>query len=75
MKCPCKGCEDRTITCHGVCKRYQEWKKNLDETNKWLRGHKPLQSDAREKQQNERLRAGGHSRKWNLKQQYGRGES
>jgi hypothetical protein len=23
---PCKGCEKRTITCHGVCKEYQEWK-------------------------------------------------
>ena len=72
MKCPCKGCEDRTITCHGVCKRYQEWKKNLDETKKWLREQKPMQSDAREKQQNERLRTGKNSRKWNLKQQYGR---
>jgi hypothetical protein len=25
--CPCHGCLDRTITCHGVCKKYQEWKK------------------------------------------------
>ena len=24
--CPCKGCEDRTVTCHGVCKRYKDWK-------------------------------------------------
>ena len=24
--CPCKGCTERTISCHGFCKRYQEWK-------------------------------------------------
>lgn len=26
MKCPCKGCTDRTITCHSVCSKYEEWK-------------------------------------------------
>ena len=26
-KCPCKGCFDRTVTCHGRCERYQTWKK------------------------------------------------
>lgn len=25
-KSPCKGCLDRTITCHTMCRRYQEWK-------------------------------------------------
>lgn len=25
-KSPCKGCLDRTITCHTVCRRYQAWK-------------------------------------------------
>ena len=25
-KCPCKGCDDRTVTCHSVCRRYQGWK-------------------------------------------------
>lgn len=25
-KSPCKDCFDRTITCHTVCRRYQEWK-------------------------------------------------
>lgn len=34
MICPCKGCEDRTITCHGVCKRYQEWKAWIEERNR-----------------------------------------
>ena len=74
MKCPCKGCADRTVTCHGVCRRYQEWKKELDETNKWLREQLPATSDAGLKGQRERLKR-GKSRKWNLKNQYNRGES
>lgn len=24
--CPCKGCEDRTLTCHSVCAEYKAWK-------------------------------------------------
>lgn len=30
---PCKDCFDRTITCHTVCRRYQAWKKELEEFN------------------------------------------
>ena len=26
LKCPCKGCEKRTLTCHGVCRQYEDWK-------------------------------------------------
>ena len=25
MKCPCKGCNKRTITCHGEREDYKEW--------------------------------------------------
>ena len=28
---PCKDCFDRTITCHSVCRRYQDWKKEHEE--------------------------------------------
>lgn len=30
---PCKGCEPpkRTITCHGFCKEYKQWKTEHDE--------------------------------------------
>ena len=24
--CPCKGCDRRTMTCHGVCVQYKDWK-------------------------------------------------
>ena len=24
--CPCRGCADRTLTCHVVCRRYGSWK-------------------------------------------------
>ena len=25
-KCPCRDCHDRTMTCHMVCRWYQDWK-------------------------------------------------
>ena len=25
MICPCKDCDHRTITCHSVCRDYQQW--------------------------------------------------
>ena len=25
---PCKGCEKRTVGCHGNCKEYLDWTKN-----------------------------------------------
>ena len=25
-KCPCKGCQDRSVTCHGDCEKYKAWK-------------------------------------------------
>ena len=29
-KCTCKGCEERTLTCHGFCSKYKEWKAELE---------------------------------------------
>lgn len=29
--CPCKGCEDRELGCHGRCGRYAEWRAKADE--------------------------------------------
>ena len=36
MKCPCKGCEPpkRTLTCHGFCEEYKEWRAARDEANR-----------------------------------------
>lgn len=31
--CPCKGCECRSVGCHGGCERYGAWRKELDEKN------------------------------------------
>ena len=28
--CPCRGCHDRKLGCHGFCERYQEWKARND---------------------------------------------
>lgn len=55
-RCPCRGCADRTLTCHGVCARYQEWKKELDETKKWLNGQVPGHSEQLRKMAIENLR-------------------
>ena len=27
MKCPCHGCERRTLTCRQVCKEHEKWQK------------------------------------------------
>ena len=24
--CPCRGCTERILLCHGRCERYQKWK-------------------------------------------------
>ena len=45
MKCPCRGCTDRTVTCHGVCKRYQEWKKEHEDEKAWLKAQMPMTSE------------------------------
>lgn len=31
---PCKGCDKRTVTCHGICKKYIEWKNSGIEIEK-----------------------------------------
>jgi hypothetical protein len=56
MKCPCKGCTDRTVTCHGVCKRYEEWKKEHEIKKKWLRDQAPYTSEGALKGHRERIR-------------------
>lgn len=28
---PCKGCTERTPTCHGSCERYSKFRRELDE--------------------------------------------
>ena len=34
---PCKGCPDRTLTCHSVCRRYEDWKIEKAAQQDWLR--------------------------------------
>ena len=46
MKCPCRGCTDRTLTCHGICERFGEWKKEEAKKKAWLAGFKYETSDA-----------------------------
>ena len=34
MKCPCRGCEDRKLGCHGFCKRYQAFRDEREEISR-----------------------------------------
>ena len=43
--CPCKDCQDRTLTCHGFCDRYKAWRDELEKTKEWLREHRPQTSE------------------------------
>lgn len=36
---PCKGCEDRYIGCHSSCFKYDDWKKQREETNQRRRDY------------------------------------
>ena len=55
MECPCRGCTDRTITCHGVCQRYQDWKKNREDVNNWLIKQRPITSETAAKKFREKV--------------------
>ena len=44
-KGPCKDCMNRTITCHVICQRYEEWKKENEKQKEWERKFKHESSD------------------------------
>lgn len=33
-KCPCYGCEDRKVGCHGQCKKYKDWQESKPKIKK-----------------------------------------
>ena len=75
MICPCKACEKKGCgSHHEECEPYQAWKVERQDVNKWLRDQIPQVSETAVKGRNEKLKH-AKSRKWNLKNQYGRGES
>ena len=56
MKCPCRGCTDRTLTCHGVGERFAEWKKYEADRKAWLATFKPPVSEQARNGEIEKLR-------------------
>ena len=67
MRCPCRGCTDRTVTCHSVCQRYKEWKKYNDERRAWLKAQLPMTSEGVKKREIENIRRRakyGNGSKW-----------
>lgn len=55
-KCPCHGCDRRTVTCHGVYREYQEWKTEREKVNQWLNDQKPITSERLKKHEAENIR-------------------
>ena len=55
-KCPCHGCDRRTVTCHGVCREYQEWKTEREKVNQWLNDQKPIASERLKRSEAEKIR-------------------
>ena len=58
MKCPCRGCTTRTLTCKyaGQCKPWEDWKKEEQEKKEWLDSFKPIRSEQMEKQVHKNVR-------------------
>lgn len=58
MKCPCRGCTDRTMTCHcdGQCERWEQWKEYDKDRKAWLEAQKPISSETMRKRANENIR-------------------
>ena len=65
MKCPCKGCTERRLTCHGFCERYQDWKKEDAAMKAWLRSQNPAVNDSALKGFRDKIR--NKARGWNGK--------
>ena len=67
MKCPCRGCPDRTVTCHyeGYCDKWTEWKAFHEGRKEWLDSFKVDTSDQIRKR--ERLNIKARARGWRKK--------
>ena len=67
MKCPCRGCPDRTITCHyeGFCDKWSEWKKFHLARKAWLASFRPPSNDNVRKRETYKIRQ--RARGWNGK--------
>ena len=44
-KCPCYGCNDRSITCHSECEKYIDWKTEHDAERERIRQERELNRD------------------------------
>lgn len=64
-KCPCRGCPDRTITCHGVCRKYQEWKAEHEKALEEMRKQRSATSEGWTRAHHERVRR--KARGWDRK--------
>ena len=67
MKCPCKGCEPpkRTVTCHGFCEEYKEWRVYNENRKEWLKSYKPAPPEGAKKAVTNKIKS--RSRGWNGK--------
>lgn len=42
MDCPCKGCNERQLTCHSTCVSYKRWSKERRKQLAYIRECKEL---------------------------------
>ena len=40
-QCPCRGCTERILLCHGRCEKYQTWKKEYENAKTAARSEVP----------------------------------
>lgn len=57
IKCPCRGCERRTLTCRQVCKPWQEWKEEQKAVKEWLDSFKPVHSESALRHMNRQIKS------------------
>lgn len=71
MKCPCRGCADRTMTCKyaGQCEKWETYKAEEKKKKEWERNQKPIYSEQCKKSMDKNIvvkargwkRRGGHN--------------
>jgi len=62
---PCKGCEDKMVGCHSVCRSYKEWKEETHAESEWLKSHRVDMTEPARRRQIEWLKKnrGGKQRR------------
>ena len=61
--CPCMGCGDREIGCHGKCEKYKAWRQMINQRNEQEREFKKSRDTLSEEQKRRIWRKNRYQRK------------